>query len=124
MVTTALNREIDVRPKFFPENFSSQILPGTFEHAISESVTNHLFLFASVAVFKNDETGALAYYPVAQLKIVLFGYSMGLTSSRTLEEACHDESNKWTGLSSVASRFRSDFFQSVVSSHKPPPRHA
>ncbi len=40
------------------------------------------------ARYKNDETGRLAYDPAILLKIVLFGYYKGMTSSRRLAEAC------------------------------------
>src|SRR5215207_8944394 len=38
----------------------------------------------------NDETGAPAYPPRMLLKIILFGYSRGLISSRKLERACRE----------------------------------
>lgn len=38
--------------------------------------------------YHNDETGRWAYDPKVLLKIVLFGYSHGLISSRKIERAC------------------------------------
>lgn len=38
--------------------------------------------------FCNDETGRCAYNPKLLLKVVLFGYSRGMMSSRSLERAC------------------------------------
>jgi transposase len=38
--------------------------------------------------FHNDDTGAPAYDPAVLLKIVLFAYSRGITSSREIESAC------------------------------------
>jgi transposase len=38
--------------------------------------------------YRNDQTGRLAYEPKVLLKIVLYGYSKGMVSSRKLEEAC------------------------------------
>jgi transposase len=40
--------------------------------------------------YKNDETGRWAYDPKVLLKVVLFGYSRGLISSRDLEKACRE----------------------------------
>lgn len=77
-----------MRPKFIPVNFSAQILPGTFEHALSALIDDDLDLSLFEAAFKNDEKGAPAYHPGVLLKIVLFGYSKGLTSSRAIEAAC------------------------------------
>ena len=38
----------------------------------------------------NDETGRKAIYPKVLIKIVLFGYSRGLVTSRSLERACRE----------------------------------
>lgn len=38
--------------------------------------------------YRNDETGRLAYDPKVLLKIVIYGYSKGMVSSRRLPEAC------------------------------------
>ncbi|GLR69400.1 hypothetical protein GCM10007852_03080 [Agaribacter marinus] len=38
--------------------------------------------------YKNDATGRLAYDPAALLKIVLFAYSKGITSSREIQWCC------------------------------------
>jgi transposase len=40
--------------------------------------------------YRNDETGRWAYDPKILLKIVLFGYSRGLISSRKIERACKE----------------------------------
>ena len=81
-------RDVDMLPKFIPVNFDAQILPGTFEHALSELVDHDLDLSLFEAAFKNDAKGAPAYHPGVLLKIVLMGYSKGLTSSRAIEAAC------------------------------------
>ncbi len=38
--------------------------------------------------YKNDATGRLAYDPAMLLKVVLFAYSRGITSSRKIKKAC------------------------------------
>ena len=40
--------------------------------------------------YDNDETGRLAYDPKILLKVILFGYSRGLISSRQIERACKE----------------------------------
>ena len=42
------------------------------------------------ARYCNDDTGASAYHPGILLKVVLLGYSRGLTSSRTIAQACEE----------------------------------
>jgi transposase len=71
-----------------PVSFPDQILPGSFEYALSEIVDQHIDLRAFEARYQNDETGCLAYDPAILLKIVLFGYYKGIISSRRLAEAC------------------------------------
>ena len=38
--------------------------------------------------FKNDDTGRPAYDPAILLKIILFAYSKGITSSREIQWSC------------------------------------
>ena len=71
-----------------PVSFPDQILPGSFEYALSEIADEHIDLRPFEARYQNDETGCLAYDPAILLKIVLFGYYKGLISSRRLAEAC------------------------------------
>ena len=68
--------------------YGRQLLPGTFEHALSYLIDNEIDLERFAARFKNDETGAPAYDPAVLLKVVLFAYSRGITSSRTMARAC------------------------------------
>lgn len=68
--------------------YARQLLPGTFEHALSYLIDNEIDLGRFAARFKNDETGAPAYDPAVLLKVVLFAYSRGITSSRTIARAC------------------------------------
>jgi hypothetical protein len=71
-----------------PGDFAAQILPGTFEHALSMLVDDDLDLSVFEGSFKNDDKGAPAYHPGVLLKIVLMGYSLGLVNSRAIEAAC------------------------------------
>jgi len=69
-------------------NFNDQLQPGTFEHAIHHIIDNHLDLSIYYPRFKNDTTGRPAYDPAILLKIILFAYSKGITSSREIEWCC------------------------------------
>ncbi|MCG2712877.1 MAG: transposase [Candidatus Omnitrophica bacterium] len=75
---------------FIPVHFQKQILPGSFEYALSYIVDNELNLSVFETRYKNDETGAPAYDPAIMLKIVLYAYSRGITSSRDIEKLCRE----------------------------------
>ncbi|MBL0222379.1 MAG: IS1182 family transposase [Dokdonella sp.] len=74
--------------KMIAVSYARQLLPGTFEHALSYLIDNEIDLGRFAERFKNDETGAPAYDPAVLLKVVLFAYSRGITSSRTMARAC------------------------------------
>jgi transposase len=75
---------------FIPVHFKDQILPGTFEHTLSHLVDNELDLAIFDSRYRNDETGAPAYDPKILLKIILFAYSRGITSSRNIAQCCEE----------------------------------
>jgi transposase len=74
--------------KMIPISYSDQIVLGSFEHALSEIVEEHLDLSPFEQRYSNDATGRLAYDPKVLLKIVVYGYYKGIISSRALAEAC------------------------------------
>ncbi len=76
--------------KFIPLSFDKQILPGTFEHTLHYLIDNDIDLSAFDLRYKNDETGAPAYDPRILLKIVLYAYSKGITSSRKIADCCNE----------------------------------
>lgn len=69
-------------------NFLDQLQSGTFEHAIHYLVENELDLSVYFSSYKNDTNGRPAYDPGILLKIILFAYSKGITSSREIEWCC------------------------------------
>ena len=73
-----------------PVSLKEQLLPGTLEHAINHVVEERLDLSFFDERYCNDETGRKAIDPRALIKIVLFGYSRGMISSRSLERACRE----------------------------------
>jgi len=85
-------------PKFVPVdynqssmvviNYQDQLQPGTFEHAIHHLVDQKLDLSVFYPNYQNEDTGRPAYDPAVLLKIILFGYSRGIISSREIEWSC------------------------------------
>ena len=76
--------------KFIPVHFEKQILPGTFEHSLNHLIDHELDLSIFDERYCNEETGATAYDPKILLKIILFAYSRGITSSRRIAQACEE----------------------------------
>jgi transposase len=76
--------------KLLPVSFARQILPGTFEHTLHTLIDEHFDLSVFDTQYCNDDTGAPAYDPAILLKIILFAYSKGVTSSREIAQLCQD----------------------------------
>ena len=83
-------KEIDTSPRFLAVDLSTQLLPGTFEHALNELLDHDIDLSDLDCRYCNDETGATAYPPAMLLKVILFAYSQGIVSSRGIEQACRE----------------------------------
>ena len=73
---------------FLQVSLPDQLIKGTIEFAINMLVDTRLDLSGFDKRYKNDQTGSPAYDPRVLLKIVLYGYSLGIISSRRLEKAC------------------------------------
>ena len=71
-----------------PVSFEQQLMPGTLEFAIHTLVETRMDMAIFDDNYQNDETGRSAYNPKILLKVVLFGYSRGLLTSRKIERAC------------------------------------
>lgn len=76
--------------KMIPLRFADQIQPGTFEYTLNHVVDNDLDLSVFESRYRNDVNGAPAYDPAILLKVVLFAYSRGITSSRKIAQACRE----------------------------------
>ena len=81
---------VDRSPRFLPIVLESQLIPGSFEHALDVLVDTEIDLSGLAKRFCNDETGAPAYDPAVMLKIVLLAYSRGVISSRQIERLCRE----------------------------------
>jgi transposase len=73
-----------------PVSLEEQLVPGTLEFAIHMLVERRMDMSVFEGKYQNDETGRRAYDPKILLKVVLLGYSRGLTSSRQIERACRE----------------------------------
>lgn len=68
-----------------------QLQPGTFEHTLNYLIEQELDLAFFDSRYRNDDdTGAPAYEPKILLKIILFAYSRGITSSRKIAQCCKE----------------------------------
>jgi transposase len=73
-----------------PVSLEEQLVPGTLEFAIHTLVETRIDMSIFDPRYRNDEMGRWAYDPKILLKVVLFGYSRGLISSRQIERACRE----------------------------------
>ena len=71
-----------------PVHLADQLQRGTFEHTSDYLVDNEIDVSVFETRYDNDESGAPAYDPAVLLKVVLFAYSRGITSSRQIARAC------------------------------------
>ena len=94
-------------------NLEEQLVPGTFEHALHYLIEHYLDLADFDQDYRNDEAGRPAYHPGVLLRIVLFAYFKGISTSRQIAWhcernitfmalACH-ETPHWTTIASFVS---------------------
>lgn len=69
-------------------NFEEQLQPNTFEYTLHHLIDNNIDLSAFYDKYHNDAGGRTAYDPAILLKIILFAYSKGITSSREIQWQC------------------------------------
>jgi transposase len=69
-------------------NYHDQLQPGTFGHALHHLIGSKLDLSIFYPGYRNDDGGRPAYDPAVLLKIILFAYSKGVTSSREIQWCC------------------------------------
>jgi len=96
-------------------NFEEQLQPNTLEFTLHRLIDNHVDLSAFYDKYKNDEGGRSAYDPAILLKIILFAYSKGITSSREIQWQCEhniifkalscDSVPHFTGIASFVSSY-------------------
>lgn len=69
-------------------NFEDQLQPNTFEFTLHHLIDDHVDLTAFYEKYSNDAGGRSAYDPAILLKIILFAYYKGITSSREIQWQC------------------------------------
>ena len=96
-------------------NFEEQIQPNTFEYTLHKLIDEHLDLSVFYDHYHNESGGRSAYDPAILLKIILFAYSKGITSSREIQWQCEhniifkalscDSVPHFTSIASFVSRY-------------------
>ena len=81
-------------PNFKPDNIHQRTLldvdflevigTDTFEYCLYALLEREQMLSAFEAHYKNDHAGRRAYEPKLLLRVILYGYYRGITSSRTI----------------------------------------
>lgn len=71
-------------------SFADQLQPATFEYTLNHVVDTDLDHSVFESRYRNDVNGVPAYDPAILLKVVLFAYSRGITSSRKIAQACRE----------------------------------
>lgn len=69
-------------------NFNDHLQPGTFEFALHHLIEEQVDTSVFDTDYNNENTGRLAYHPKLLLKIILYAYSKGITSSREMAWSC------------------------------------
>jgi transposase len=76
--------------KMIPVSYEKQILPGSFEYSLSYLIDYEINLSTFEEHYCNDDGGRPAYDPRLLLKIIIYAYSKGITSSRKIERLCRE----------------------------------
>jgi len=69
---------------FLTVNLKEQLMPGTFEYMLNDLIGKKIDISMFDDNYKNDKTGAKAIPPAVLVKLIIYGYSKGLKSSRKL----------------------------------------
>ena len=95
---TQHHTESAMMPRFIPYdpnqskmvviNYADQLRPGTFEFAINHIIDHKLDLTIFHPRYQNEEGGRPAYDPAILLKVILFAYAKGITSSHEIQWCC------------------------------------
>jgi transposase len=73
---------------FLTVNLKEQLLPGTFEHMLDSLIGSRIDISDFDINYKNDDTGSKAIPPAVLIKLIIYGYSKGIKSSRKICELC------------------------------------
>ena len=73
---------------FLSINLKEQLLPVTFEHMLDDLIGGRIDISDFDKNYNNDKTGAKAIPPEVLIKLIIYGYSKGMKSSRKISELC------------------------------------
>ena len=76
----------DGQGMFLSLNLKEQLLSGTFEYMLNDLIRNKIDISLFDDNYKNDNTGSKAIPPAVLIKLIIYGYSKGIKSSRGLAE--------------------------------------
>jgi transposase len=71
-----------------PIDLSEQLIPGTYEDTLNRLLDSEIDIRIFDLKYRNDDTGAPAIELRILLKIILYCYYMGVTSSRKIAKLC------------------------------------
>ena len=71
---------------FLTVNLKNQLLPETFEYMLNDLIGRKIDVSMFDENYKNDETGSKAIPPAVLIKLIIYGYSKGMKSSRKIWE--------------------------------------
>jgi len=75
---------------FLTVNLKEQLLPGTLEYMLEELIGKKIDISYFDKNYNNDATGAKAIPPKVLIKLIIYGYSKGIKSSRGIEALSRD----------------------------------
>jgi transposase len=79
-----------------PPDLNDWLPPNHLARIVARVVDEDLDLAALLASYENEEGGRRAFHPRMLLKAVLYGYCIGLGSSRQLEKATYEDvATRW-----------------------------
>ena len=75
---------------FLRVNLKEQLIPGSFEYMLEELIGNKIDISSFDLNYNNNKTGAKAIPPKVLIKLIIYGYSKGVKSSRGIEGLSRD----------------------------------
>ena len=79
-----------------PPGLNEWLPPNHLARIVAQVVDNDLDLAPLVASYENEEGGRPAFHPRMLLKVILYGYCVGVASSRKLEKATYEDvATRW-----------------------------
>ena len=73
---------------FIDINYQEVLGKNTFEYCLYYLLENELDLSAFTETYNNHSVGRKAYHPALMLRVIIYAYYRGVTSSRTIERLC------------------------------------